>query len=83
MLLCILLAVLLYAFIPAKTAAVVACRQFTSVRAAVSALVRTVSTVEPEKTLAALCEKRYNIYRRIYPTAKPLLRLTAENRSER
>lgn len=58
--------------------AMVGCGEFDSVKACADALVRVTSTIEPEEELAALYENRYNKFKAIYPTAKPLFKLFKE-----
>ncbi len=58
--------------------AMVACGQYPSVSAVCEALVKTDSRVEPDPTLAALYEKRYEVFRRLYPGCRELFPLMAE-----
>ena len=52
--------------------AMVACGEYASVQDACKAMVSVASTVEPEPELAALYEKRYQQFRKIYPACKGL-----------
>ncbi len=52
--------------------AMVACGAYDSVQAACDAIVRTAEIVKPEPQLTALYEKRYQQFRKIYPTVKQL-----------
>ena len=59
--------------------AMVGCGEYESVKACCDALVSVTSTVEPDKELAALYEERYNKFKEIYPTVKPLFHLFKED----
>ena len=52
--------------------AMVACGEYATVGDACKAMVSIASTVEPEPELAALYEKRYQQFRKIYPACKDL-----------
>ncbi len=52
--------------------AAVACGEYASVRDAAEKLVRVTSTVKPDADIAARYEKRYQVFRQIYPAVKPL-----------
>lgn len=52
--------------------AMVGCGQYGSVQAASDALVEVASTIEPDETLTALYEARYQQFREIYPACKTL-----------
>ncbi len=52
--------------------AAVACGEYGSVAEAARKIVRVAETIEPEKGLSALYEKRYQQFREIYPVCKPL-----------
>lgn len=58
--------------------AMVGCGEYESVSKCADALVRVTSTIEPEPELAALYEERYNKFKAIYPSAKPLFQLLKE-----
>lgn len=58
--------------------AAVGCGEYPSVEAAADQLVRIVDTVEPEEELIEKYEKRYQIFRQIYPAAKEVFRELAE-----
>ena len=58
--------------------AMVGCGEYESVKVCADALVRVTATIEPEEELAALYENRYNKFKAIYPTAKPLFKLFKE-----
>ncbi len=58
--------------------AMVGCGEYESVKACADALVSVTETIEPEPELAALYENRYNKFKAIYPTAKPLFQLFKE-----
>ncbi len=52
--------------------AAVACNEFESIEDAVNKLVKVTETIEPEKELVEKYEKRYNEFKKIYPTVKNL-----------
>ena len=52
--------------------AMVGCGKYKTVREAVTALVETAETVEPDSELTAKYEEQYQKFRRIYPTLKPI-----------
>ena len=52
--------------------AAVAAGEYTSVREAAGQLVRVVSTVRPDAAAAARYEKRYAVYRSLYPALRPV-----------
>ena len=58
--------------------AMVGCGEYESVKACADKLVSVTATIEPEAELAALYEDRYNKFKAIYPTAKPLFQLFKE-----
>ena len=55
--------------------AAVACGEYANVEEAAAKIVKVVDTVEPEPELAAKYEERYQKFRQIYPTCKPLFGL--------
>lgn len=55
--------------------AAVGCKEFASVEEAVEKLVKVVDTVEPEPELVVKYEKRYQIFKKIYPAMKGLFEL--------
>ena len=55
--------------------AAVACKEFESVEAAASKLVKIVDTVEPDPDLAAKYEVRYQQFKEIYPACRPLFEI--------
>lgn len=55
--------------------AAVACGEYDSVQTAAEALVKVTSTVKPEPVIASRYEERYQVFRKIYPTIKPLFRI--------
>lgn len=55
--------------------AAVACGEYSSVQSAAEKLVKVTSTVKPDAELAARYEERYQVFRQIYPTMKPLFRI--------
>lgn len=58
--------------------AAVGCGEYPSVEAAADQLVKIVDTVEPEEELVEKYEKRYQIFRQIYPAAKGVFRELVE-----
>lgn len=54
--------------------AAVACGEYASVEEIAAKVVKVVETVEPEAELVAKYEERYQQFKRIYPTCKPLFR---------
>jgi len=58
--------------------AMVSCGVYTSVRAAADALVDIASTVSPDPQIAARYEEKYQKFRKIYPTVKPLFQMIKE-----
>ena len=52
--------------------AAVGCGEFASVEEAVDKLVKVIDTVEPDAELTAKYDERYNQFRQIYPTVKPV-----------
>jgi len=55
--------------------ALVACGEYDSVQTAAEKLVKITSTVKPEAAIAARYEEKYQIFRQIYPTVKPLFKI--------
>ena len=58
--------------------AMVACGAYETVADAVAALVSVAETVEPDTALTAKYEKRYQQFKKIYPTCKELFAAFAE-----
>ena len=52
--------------------AAVGCGEFASVEEAADKLVKVIDTVEPDAELTAKYDERYNQFRQIYPTVKPV-----------
>ena len=52
--------------------AAVGCGEFVSVEEAADKLVKVIDTVEPDAELTAKYDERYNQFRQIYPTVKPV-----------
>lgn len=52
--------------------AAVGCGEFASVEEAADKLVKVIDTVEPDAELTAKYDERYNHFRQIYPTVKPV-----------
>ena len=52
--------------------AAVACGEYENVEAAADKLVKVIDTVEPDAELTAKYDERYNQFRQIYPTVKPV-----------
>ncbi len=59
--------------------AMVGCGEYKNVKACCDALVSVTSTIEPDEELAALYEERYNKFKAIYPTVKPLFQTLKED----
>ena len=59
--------------------AMVACGEYADVEACADALVSVTSTIEPDAEIAALYEARYQKFKAIYPTAKPLFQILKED----
>ena len=59
--------------------AMVGCGEYESVRNCSDALVSVSSTIEPDAELAALYEERYQKFKAIYPTVKPLFKVLKED----
>ena len=59
--------------------AMVGCGEYDSVKSCCDALVRVTATIEPDEELAALYENRYNKFKEIYPTLKPLFQILKED----
>lgn len=53
----------------------VACGAYDSVRAASEELIRVTSVIKPDCEIAARYEARYQVFRQIYPTMKPLFQI--------
>jgi len=62
--------------------AMVACGEYTSVQEACQTIVHVASTIRPEPELAAKYEKRYQQFRKIYPTCKGLFAEFAKGEAE-
>lgn len=58
--------------------AMVGCGAYESVNACADALVKTVATIEPDPEIAARYEAKYQKFREIYPTVKPLFQILKE-----
>ena len=52
--------------------AAVACGEYASVEEAAEKLVKVVGAVEPEPELVAKYEEKYQKFKKLYPTLKPL-----------
>ena len=52
--------------------AAVACGEFSSIEEATNRVVKVIDTIEPEETLVAKYEEKYNKFKKIYPTVKDL-----------
>ena len=52
--------------------AAVGCGEFASVEEAADKLVKVIDTVEPDAELTAKYDVRYNQFKQIYPTVKPV-----------
>lgn len=52
--------------------AAVACGEYQSVKDAAEKIVKTVGTIEPDAELVEKYEKKYQMFRKIYPACKPL-----------
>lgn len=52
--------------------AAVGCKRFTSVEDAAAKLIKVVSTIEPDPKLVEKYEKKYQVFRKIYPALKPI-----------
>ena len=59
--------------------AMVGCGEYESVRKCSDTLVSVSSSIEPEAELAALYEERYQKFKAIYPTVKPLFKVLKED----
>lgn len=55
--------------------AAVACKEFESVNDAASKIVKIVETVTPDATLVEAYNKKYNIFKQLYPNMKPLYKM--------
>ena len=58
--------------------AMVCCGKYATVQEATNALVHVSRTIEPDSELTALYEERYQKFKQIYPTCKPLFKALAE-----
>ena len=58
--------------------AAVACKEFKDVKDASEQLIKVVDTVEPEAALAQKYDKKYQIFRKLYPQMKGLFQMMAE-----
>ena len=58
--------------------AMVGCEEYESVQAAVDALLEVVDAVQPDATLTARYEERYQQFKKIYPACKELFRQLAQ-----
>ena len=56
----------------------VCCGKYATVQEATNALVHVSRTIEPDAELTALYEERYQKFKQIYPTCKPLFKALAE-----
>lgn len=55
--------------------AAVACKEFENVHDAASKIVKIVDTVSPDANLVEAYDKKYNIFKQLYPNMKPLYKL--------
>ena len=56
----------------------VCCGRYATVQEATDALVHVSRTIEPDPELTARYEERYQKFKQIYPTCKPLFKKLAE-----
>ena len=59
--------------------AAVACGEFASVEEAAAKIVKIKKTVEPDAEIAARYEAKYQVFKQLYPTCKPLYDVIAKN----
>ena len=59
--------------------AMVGCGEYESVEKCASALVETVTTVEPDRELTARYEAQYNKFKSIYPAMRPIFKIITED----
>lgn len=55
--------------------AAVACKEFDSVEAAADAIVKITDTIEPDKKLVEAYNKKYNVFKQLYPQLKPIYKV--------
>lgn len=55
--------------------AAVACKEFDSVEAATDAIVKITDTIEPDKKLVEAYNKKYNVFKQLYPQLKPIYKV--------
>lgn len=55
--------------------AAVACKEFDSVEAAADAIVKITDTIEPDEKLVEAYNKKYNVFKQLYPQLKPLYKV--------
>lgn len=55
--------------------AAVACKEFDSVEAAANAIVKITDTIEPDKKLVEAYNKKYNVFKQLYPQLKPIYKV--------
>lgn len=58
--------------------AAVGCKEFSSVEEAAAKLIQVTETTEPEEEIVNLYEKKYHVFREIYPALKPVYKRMAE-----
>ncbi len=55
--------------------AAVACKEFDSVEAAADAIVKITDTIEPDEKLVEAYNKKYNVFKQLYPQLKPIYKV--------